>query len=200
MATATRTFVVDPFCYKQFENPNNSVYIGGATTIAQFEAHINALYESGKAQLSEGYAPFCKHLFVDNFVGAYSSIVPITPENEALIQSDYEARTLNELPVLVRWLPASATAPSVAKYLDVIVYSREQIIKENAAMGTVCIHEEPWGIISVKPQDVPHELPMQPITMMRNALGKEHGGSGVELRRDLYEESVAFWKGHIMLR
>lgn len=38
-----------------------------------------------------------------------------------------------------------------------------------------------FGIISVKPQDVPHETPMDPITMMRNALGKEEGGSGVKL-------------------
>ena len=30
-----------------------------------------------------------------------------------------------------------------------------------------------WGIISVKCQDADHELPMQPITMMRNALGKD---------------------------
>lgn len=38
-----------------------------------------------------------------------------------------------------------------------------------------------YGIVSVKPQDVDIETPMQPITMMRNALGKEHGGSGVPL-------------------
>lgn len=30
-----------------------------------------------------------------------------------------------------------------------------------------------YGIISVKPQDKPQELPMDPITIMRNALGKE---------------------------
>ena len=30
-----------------------------------------------------------------------------------------------------------------------------------------------YAIISIKPQDVDYELPMQPITMMRNALGKD---------------------------
>ncbi len=30
-----------------------------------------------------------------------------------------------------------------------------------------------YGIISVKPSDVAYETPMDPITMMRNALGKE---------------------------
>jgi hypothetical protein len=40
-----------------------------------------------------------------------------------------------------------------------------------------------FGIVSIKPQDELHETPMDPITMMRNALGKEEGGSGVKLVR-----------------
>lgn len=31
---------------------------------------------------------------------------------------------------------------------------------------------------------------------MRNSLGKDEGGSGVELDRKAYEESVAYWQGH----
>ena len=54
----------------------------------------------------------------------------------------------------------------------------------------------PWGIISVKAQDEDYETPMQPITMMRNALGKEEGGSGVSLKREAYEQSVAYWETH----
>ena len=38
-----------------------------------------------------------------------------------------------------------------------------------------------YGIVSVKPQDADYETPMQPITMMRNALGKAEGGSGVPI-------------------
>lgn len=34
---------------------------------------------------------------------------------------------------------------------------------------------------------------MDPITMMRNALGMEHGGSGVELDKIKYLESVEYW-------
>jgi hypothetical protein len=33
-----------------------------------------------------------------------------------------------------------------------------------------------------------------PITMMRNALGVEEGGSGVPIDRDAYARSVAFWE------
>ena len=38
-----------------------------------------------------------------------------------------------------------------------------------------------WGVISVKPQNEDWEIPMDPITMMRNALGAQEGGSGVPL-------------------
>jgi hypothetical protein len=34
---------------------------------------------------------------------------------------------------------------------------------------------------------------MAPITMMRNALGLEEGGSGVPLDRESYLGSVAYW-------
>ena len=45
-------------------------------------------------------------------------------------------------------------------------------------------------------QDVDYELPMQPITMMRNALGAAEGGSGVPLDADKYRASVAYWSAH----
>ena len=35
---------------------------------------------------------------------------------------------------------------------------------------------------------------MQPITAMRNALGRDEGGSGVPLNRDEYLKSVAYWQ------
>jgi Protein of unknown function (DUF3228) len=41
---------------------------------------------------------------------------------------------------------------------------------------------------------------MQPITMMRNALGKEEGGSGVSLDRSKYLESVKFWTGNVLIK
>jgi len=53
-----------------------------------------------------------------------------------------------------------------------------------------------WGIISVKAQDESFETPMQPITMLRNALGREEGGSGVPIDRQAYEASAAYWDGH----
>ncbi len=83
--------------------------------------------------------------------------------------------------------------------LDIILYSRQQIIEERKAMGvdkSEDVPDAPWGIISVKAQDEAFETPMQPITMMRNALGKEEGGSGVPLVREKYNESVTYWRCH----
>jgi Protein of unknown function (DUF3228) len=54
----------------------------------------------------------------------------------------------------------------------------------------------PWGIVSIKAQDVDYELPMTPITAMRNALGKDQGGSGVPLDREQYMQAVSYWKDH----
>ncbi len=42
----------------------------------------------------------------------------------------------------------------------------------------------------------PAEIPMAPITMMRNALGVAEGGSGVALDPDAYRRSVAFWSAN----
>ena len=41
-----------------------------------------------------------------------------------------------------------------------------------------------------------HETPMQPITMLRNSLGRAEGGSGVALDREAYEASVKYWDVH----
>lgn len=65
--------------------------------------------------------------------------------------------------------------PKPAAYLDVILYSREQIRKENAAQGNPDRAEQedaPWGIISVKAQDVDAELPMQVILYQQDVEGR----------------------------
>ena len=136
-----------------------------------FEKKINEFYDSGDYPLVDGYAPFCKHLFVPNFVGDSITVpyLEITPENESLLRSGYDARKPEELAVLVRWFPAeTAPPPAAATYLDIILYSREQIRKEAEAMGRADNGETaPWGIISVKAQTVDYELPMQPSARAR---------------------------------
>ena len=193
-------FVMDDFGLRAF---NNKEYVGTQVHYdpSDFEKKVNEYFESGEVPLVEGYAPFCKHLFVPNFAGVTCGYTKITEENRALIQSEYEARKEGELAVLVEYISSSKLTAPEATHLDIILYSREQIIKENEAMGvTPPDTEAPWGIISVKGQLCDYELPMQPITMMRNALGKEEGGSGVPLDKSKYADSVGFWKEHVAIK
>ena len=61
-----------------------------------------------------------------------------------------------------RWFSAEAVSVPDAKYLDVILYSREQLEKEYAAMQKPAdLPPGDWGIISLKAQDEDHETPMQ---------------------------------------
>eukprot|EP00218_Dolichomastix_sp_CCMP3274_P005548 CAMPEP_0170161954 /NCGR_PEP_ID=MMETSP0033_2-20121228/76851_1 /TAXON_ID=195969 /ORGANISM="Dolichomastix tenuilepis, Strain CCMP3274" /LENGTH=205 /DNA_ID=CAMNT_0010399579 /DNA_START=477 /DNA_END=1094 /DNA_ORIENTATION=- len=168
---------------------------------AEFVRRVHEAHAAG-APLHDGYAPFCKHIFIPNFVGAKVGTLPITSENEHLLRSGYNARTPAELPVLTRWFPKDSVGePPEAAFLDVILYSREQIALERSDMAAKQDRAElpegvPWGIISIKAQAEGFETPMQPITMMRNALGREEGGSGVSLSRDKYTESVTYWSNN----
>lgn len=65
--------------------------------------------------------------------------MPITDDNRHLLRSGYEARTTDELPVLVRWF--EGIEPPVADYLIAILYSREQLAKD----GTLIPAE--WGVV-----------------------------------------------------
>ncbi|EDQ86806.1 uncharacterized protein MONBRDRAFT_27941 [Monosiga brevicollis MX1] len=196
MAADTPVFFLDAFAMRQFTDPT---YQGTRLKCSPEEFARQVNERCGLQDLKDGYAPFCKHVFVENFVGASCPVVELNAETEQLVTSAYKARTEKELPVLTRWIPADRIQAPQAKYLDVILYSREQIIDEHNAMKdeNVDIPDSPWGIISVKAQMEPFETPMQPITMMRNALGKDEGGSGVTLDRAKYQESVEYWSRHV---
>lgn len=185
---------LDRFARRQFNNPD---YTGTQVNFDEdeFEKHVNEIWESGRVSLIDGYAPFCKHLFIENFAKVECGYAEITPKNTHLIESCYDARKEGELPVLIQYFDRKNVPPPLATHLDIILYSREQIIQENLDMGEAPPStDSPWGIISVKGQLCDYELPMQPITMMRNALGRSEGGSGVALDRSKYLESVEFWK------
>ena len=151
----------------------------------QFERHLN---EATPLKVLDGYAPFCKLHVHRNWTSTRCLAVPITEDNRHLLRSDYEARTPEELPVLVRWF--EGLDPPVADYLIAILYSREQLAKE----GTVI--DADWGVVGCMYTVEPEETPMAPITILRNALGVEEGGSGVPIDREAYRRSVEFWRTH----
>ena len=152
------------------------------------EAFERRLNERAPLRVLDGYAPFCKLHVHRNWTSTRCLTIPITPDNRHCLRSAYEARTASELPVLVRWFEG-IEAP-VAQYLLVIVYSSEQMAREGHPI------DADWGIVGCLATAEPEEIPMAPITMMRNALGVAEGGSGVPLYRDAYRRSVAYWERH----
>lgn len=158
--------------------------IQGCTAIA-FEEHLN---REMPLKVLRGYAPFCALHVHSNWTQTRCLTIAITDANRNRLRSGYEARSKSELPVLVRWFEG-IEAP-VANYLVVILYSREQLQKEGTRI------QAEWGVVGCLATVEPEEIPMAPITMMRNALGVEEGGSGVPLDRDAYARSVSYWDTH----
>ena len=161
-------FYLDAFAERQWDDPN---YAGARPKVpkAEFVRRVHELHEAAGGGFADGYAPFCKHVFVPNFVGAAVNCLAITPENEHLVRSGYHARKPGELAVLSRWFPLAAVGPlPEAKMLDIILYSRAQIVLERIAQDGLSeagaeaeLPEVPWGIISIKAQDEAFETPMQ---------------------------------------
>jgi Protein of unknown function (DUF3228) len=154
-------------------------------TAADFERYLN---EHAPLKVLDGYAPFCKLHVHRNWTSTRCLTAPIAADNHHLLRSAYEARNSSELPVLVRWF--EGVEPPVAAYLIVILYSREQLVKEGSPI------DADWGIVGCMYTSEPEELPMAPVTMMRNALGTNEGGSGVALDHEAYRRSVTYWSAH----
>lgn len=154
-------------------------------TPEQFERYLN---EHAPVSVLDGYAPFCKLHVHRNWTSTRCLTIAITDANRHLLRSAYEARTPSELPVLNRWF--EGVDPPVAAYLIPILYDRAQMTKEGTPI------DAEWGVVGCMYTAEPAETPMAPITMMRNALGVEEGGSGVPIDRAAYARSVAFWSAH----
>ena len=104
MKASSAKILLDPFCFKQFEKAAGSNFID--LDRLEFTSKVNEFYEAqGISALKDGYAPFCKHLFIPNtFTTVATSCVEITKENQRFLRSGYEARRSNELAVLVQWI------------------------------------------------------------------------------------------------
>jgi hypothetical protein len=152
------------------------------------EEFVRRLNDETPYRVLPGYAPFCRLHVHRNWTSTRCMAIPITDGNRHLLRSAYEARTPAELPVLVRWFEG-VEAP-VANWLIPILYDRGQLAKEGERI------DGDWGIVGCLYTMEPEEIPMAPITMMRNALGVAEGGSGVPLDRQAYLRSVEFWQHH----
>lgn len=121
--------VLDKFAFRQFESVG---YAGTKIPLSKDELMQRVLdyYHERKAVADEfhdrpvlidGYAPFCKHMFMPNFdERIVDAAVRIDAANHHLLRTKYEARKDGELPVLSRSFPAGSVQPVVAQYLDLI--------------------------------------------------------------------------------
>lgn len=176
--------------------------------IEDFEKEVNNHYirclensnkKNSYFDILDGYAPFCKLMPMSNFTNAKVGSLPITLENYQYIRSGYSARRESELPVFTRWFELPVEIPK-AKWLMIILYSKEQIDKEASKTEDYTPFDADYGIISILGQNHPNEEPMKPSTMIRNALGIEEGGSDVKLNKEDYLESVKFWNKNCTLK
>jgi len=76
-----------------------------------------------------------------------------------------------------------------------VLYDTNQMKKEGINIG-----DADYGIVAILGQTHNEEEPMPPVTMMRNALGVDEGGSGVPLDREDYARSVEFWSNHAVVK
>ncbi len=152
------------------------------------DAFVRRLNEEAPYAVLDGYAPFCRLHVHHNWTSTRCSVIAIDDTNRHRLRSAYEARSREELPVLVRWF--EGLQPPVARYLIPILYDRAQLAREGTPI------DAEWGIVGCLYTMEPVEMPMAPITLLRNALGVAEGGSGVPLDRAAYRRSVAFWEHH----
>lgn len=144
---------IEPAALRQFIDPT---YEGPKLYISpeEFQKKVSEFIQAGTPLVS-GYSPFCKHLIVPNFCFAKPSYLKVTPENEHLLQTVYDAHHPDDLPVLTRFFPAESVRDLIpdAQYLDVILYERSEINQANAAQGKPeSKSEAPWGVMRIKAQ------------------------------------------------
>ena len=176
------------------------------STPEEFECIVNQklelinssiITEHSTERILPGYADFCKLVVVKNFTNARTGTLPITLDNYQYLRTGFSSRTEKELPVMDRWFDLPLSAPK-AQYLVVVLYSKEQLDKERKEGEEEFIGN--WGAVAILGQMSSNEEPMKPITMMRNALGIEEGGSGVPIDREAYKKSVDFWSNNATVR
>ena len=153
-----------------------------------------------EVKILDGYADFCKLLVLKNFTAAKTGTMKITADNFHLLRTGYSSRTDEELQVLSRWFEVPSIYVPRADYLVMVLYSREQLLKEfhknrersPFELTTDC----DYGVVAILGQTHDGEEPMSPMTMVRNHLGEAYGGSGVELNVTAHQASVDFWSHH----
>jgi len=156
---------------------------------SHFEGSWEELEEMVSHQFSEGRTGYKLGVMMipvnpEKFRSGTIFITESTP-----LQASFEARRIGEEP----FINVLAKGPkSVAKRVDVVVYSKEVLDENNEATTNA-----EWEIVNICAYYNGTEDPMHPITMMRNFLGL-HGGTKGVFTAQQFAESIRFWGQHAM--
>ena len=150
-------------------------------------------------EFEKGYAPFCKIVKLKYYLK--SPIVKIDDSNRHFLVSVYKARRPDELANLTRYFPVGSVELVVAEHIEVILYTKEQLIKESKNQDKKDYSGCDYDIVCVNAEPTEKSSPMVPNTIVRNYLGKDFGGSGTEgIDEEEYKESVTFWQEHAIIK
>lgn len=197
------TIVLTKFAHERHFGPKartNKVY--GGTSAVLFDLHRSLL--NGEAIVVPGYADFCQLVFIPNETSTLNPVVEVTEANSHLLRASYTTRSSgsNEVPYLERHFPSGSVPQERAKWLGFVLYSGKHLREVEGDLldfMDIPIQDYDQGIVAIMGLAEPKETPMSPMTMVRNALGPEFGGSGVALDREAYLRSVEFWDRHALV-
>lgn len=199
----TKILNLEPKQFEQYLNTFKDLY---------FDKPEDRFMDDGdvRVDILDGYAPFCKLLVMANITDAKTGSLKITDANYSFLRHGYSARRDDELAVFGRWFdfPPGIEKPK-AKYTIAILYDKTQMDKEfrsdydkaiskggvdSIGLEAPVEFDADWGVVAIQGTMLPKDDPMPPATMIRNHMGLEFGGSGVEIDEDEYKESVKFWE------
>lgn len=194
----TVKYHVDGFALRHFSPDFSGTKITSMTPEGFEDAITKASSNpSSTMMVIQSDMPFCRYVILHNFTEAKPGAVSLfkyDPEQKN-VKTGYFSRTTDELPVMSRWLELPENVLNKAKYIKLVLYSKEQLMSEADINGK---EYDPnwtdWNIVSILADDNIEMSPIPPITMMRNALGMHEGGNGVPLNREEYLRSVEYWK------
>jgi hypothetical protein len=177
------------FCRTNTFNPD---WPGTTITGIGADDFVSAVLDrDGEWQTSKEYPEICQHLFVENdFTTTLQGVVQVVPG--MAIKEDMAVRNgtgREEKPFKVMWVDASDTEVPKAKYLNLILYSREHLANEGIDI------ESDWGVVTVLGVPTLEQTPPKRSTLERNAESIEAGGNGFDVTPEQYDDSDSYWYG-----
>lgn len=117
--------------------------------------------------------------------GFFTSIVELSEDDT--FYSEYSSRQPGEAPQLSTNVVGKSKSP--ANFVNIVLY-RADVLAEDDDRST----DAEWEIISINAAPC-EELPMDPVTMMRNELHLK-GGTKASYSKEQYIEAIRFWASH----